>query len=477
MYESEDEEGEEGDDREVDSRRWNPLEEGEDFVEPDKVLRRIEPGSLPVYCRGISTLPDQENWRNVAGEIMLIATGTRTFKYKDDVKPPRIYLSILGCLIRKHFPGFVDLPTGGKSIAWTWRHYKYAEDPEGVFENAQHRVIRNFFEYFVPDPEHPILCVSVARAIAMKQVQDMHYEGRVCCVCNWYTEKRKIPISKKQAQDMTMQPWQYMQVPPQYVGLANKEVFTAMVRYWTGSEFKKKHDDGVKRRAEMGVCGCHRQGSLSLTGHIQKEKRETGKEPIFFNVWKKKRTLSELDPDRRRSMWVSDGAELWNTKYCEKLEEVRGPDVDPLTTHFDPEVAMLAGQGKRNGRLWIGDGSIDNVTIPSIHQLRHGRTSSQSQREIRPMPSSVAMERIQVCPSSLVIYILLQVFHCNIHDIASTNVGSGGGVEQTARGGRGQSSANGGADDAVAAASGTAAEDDGVNDRTNESAARSHAHA
>jgi hypothetical protein len=72
----------------------------------------------------------------------------RTFKYKDDVKAPRAYSSILGCLVRKHFPGFVDLPTGGKSIAWTWRHYKLASDLEAVFENAQHRVLCDFFVSF-----------------------------------------------------------------------------------------------------------------------------------------------------------------------------------------------------------------------------------------------------------------------------------------------------------------------------------------
>jgi hypothetical protein len=61
-----------------------------------------------------------------------------------------------------------------------------------------------------------------------------------------------------------------MQVPPHYVGLANTEVFTAMVRYWTSKAFKKKHDHGVKCRAAM-KGGCHRQGSLHLPGHIQNE--------------------------------------------------------------------------------------------------------------------------------------------------------------------------------------------------------------
>jgi hypothetical protein len=93
MYESEDEseddegeegddgeeedDGEEGDDGEVDSRRWNPPEEGEEFVDPDEELRKILPGSRPVYCRGISSLPDLDDWLNTAGKIVLIATGER----------------------------------------------------------------------------------------------------------------------------------------------------------------------------------------------------------------------------------------------------------------------------------------------------------------------------------------------------------------------------------------------------------------
>ncbi|XP_047050609.1 uncharacterized protein LOC124655813 [Lolium rigidum] len=366
--------------QEVDSRQWDPPEEGEEFVDPDEELRKILPGSRPVYCRGISSLPDLDDWLNTAGKIVLIATGERTFEYKDDVKPPRVYSSILGCLVRKHFPGFIPVSKilGSQCVAWTWKHYMYAKDPEGEFDNAQQRVLDDFWKYFAPDPEHRLLCYSVANAVATKQVRDMHYEGRVWCVRNWYAEMRKIRITKKKARQITMEPWQYLQVPPQYVGLANKEVFESMVRYWTSKEFKKKHDNGVKRKAEMGHRGCHRQGSLSLAGHIQKERRETKVEPSFFTVWKRTRTLDEPDPDRKGSMWVSDGSELRHTEYCKKLGEMHGTDVDPLGVPFDPEVAVLAGQGKRNGRLWIGDGCIHPATIPSIRQLRRGRDELRS---------------------------------------------------------------------------------------------------
>ncbi|KAK1663462.1 hypothetical protein QYE76_051621 [Lolium multiflorum] len=95
----------------------------------------------------------------------------------------------------------------------------------------------------------------------------------------------------------------------------------------------------------MGHRGCHRQGSLSLAGHIQKERRETKVEPSFFTVWKRTRTLDEPDPDRKGSMWVSDGSELRYTEYCKKLGEMRGTDVDPLSVPFDPE-AQVEEQNK-----------------------------------------------------------------------------------------------------------------------------------
>jgi hypothetical protein len=72
----------------------------------------------------------------------------RSFIYKDDAKPPRAYPSILGYLVRKHFPGFVPMPSGGESIAWTWKHYSYASDPEGILDNAQKRVLHDFWVNF-----------------------------------------------------------------------------------------------------------------------------------------------------------------------------------------------------------------------------------------------------------------------------------------------------------------------------------------
>jgi hypothetical protein len=137
-------------------------------------------------------------------------------------------------------------------------------------------------------------------------------------------------------------------------------------------------------------------------------------------VWYKKSTLSKPDPNSDTPMWVNDGSGLWNTSYRDKFSEVHGLDMDPLNAPFDPEVVVQVGQDKRNGRLWIGDDSIDTVTIPSICRLCRGRKSSQPRIETPPTLLSVAMGRIQVCSLSLLMYISLHVFHCNIHDIART---------------------------------------------------------
>jgi hypothetical protein len=64
----------------------------------------------------------------------------RAFAYKDNIKPPRSYASILGCLLRRNFPGIVKLPSGGRSVAWSWEHYRYAKKPSNEFRDMQEKV-------------------------------------------------------------------------------------------------------------------------------------------------------------------------------------------------------------------------------------------------------------------------------------------------------------------------------------------------
>lgn len=64
----------------------------------------------------------------------------------------RTYSSILGCLVRHHWPGSVTMPDGRMQVAWTWEHYKYAPDPQGTtedgLEDCQARVLHDFWVSF-----------------------------------------------------------------------------------------------------------------------------------------------------------------------------------------------------------------------------------------------------------------------------------------------------------------------------------------
>jgi hypothetical protein len=75
---------------------------------------------------------------------------------------------------------------------------------------------------------------------------------------------------------------------------------------------------------------------------------------------------------------------------------VHGKDNDPLKEPFDIEVARIAGQGLKNGCLWIGDGCVDtlSVSLSKIH-----RTNPDVQIETRPQPAGTALNEIKVCPS------------------------------------------------------------------------------
>jgi hypothetical protein len=79
------------------------------------------------------------------------------------------------------------------------------------------------------------------------------------------------------------------------------------------------------------------------------------------------------------SMWINEQAETQCNAYVSKFKQKHGESSQPETEDFDIEVAVLAGEGMKHGRLWIGDGCVDPRTIPSLRQIHHGRTSDQPQ--------------------------------------------------------------------------------------------------
>jgi hypothetical protein len=95
-------------------------------------------------------------------------------------------------------------------------------------------------------------------------------------------------------------------------------------------------------------------------------------------------------------VWLNKGNQLRAERYKAKYKHKYGLDADAYASAFVPRVAMLAGEGKKNGCLYIGDGSVDPSTILSLIELRKSRTSSSPGIDKHSQPSVVLMEEIWV---------------------------------------------------------------------------------
>ena len=104
-----------------------------------------------------------------------------------------------------------------------------------------------------------------------------------------------------------------------------------------------------------------------------------------MQVFVETRRPKKVDPNKPADkQWITDTAEKQHDNYCKKFKEVYGEDKNPLTEPFDPHVAMLVGQGKLNGRPYIGGASFNSSGLPTLAEIRARRTSSAPEIERRP---------------------------------------------------------------------------------------------
>ena len=76
--------------------------------------------------------------------------------------------------------------------------------------------------------------------------------------------------------------------------------------------------------------------------------------------------------------------------------QVCGPKYDLSAHDLDGEVVMRAGGGKKHGRFWIGDGTIDTASTPTLSQIRARSTGSSPAIRPRPTTTQFQMEALQV---------------------------------------------------------------------------------
>ncbi|KAK1605592.1 hypothetical protein QYE76_029265 [Lolium multiflorum] len=211
-------------------------------------------------------------------------------------------------------------------------------------------------------------CDNVVNHMARTRVT----EARIQCVRNRHAD-RFVHMTKEDARDTLMAPWQYLQNPPQYVGNDDK-CFLVMVMWWTCPRYIKKHEEGKLKWQEMRG-GSHIQGSIPVSLHMQAEEVRTRAKPNVFGLIKKMKQRKTPHPETG-SLWVNPQSETQCTAYVSKFKQKHSESSNPEAEDFDPEVAVLAGEGMKHGRLCLGDGCVDPATILSLRQIRRGRRAA-----------------------------------------------------------------------------------------------------
>ena len=110
------------------------------------------------------------------------------------------------------------------------------------------------------------------------------------------------------------------------------------------------------------------------------------------------------DPNDPASAYTNENVKARLDGYTSMAKEIHGQDFDPSEHDIDGEVVMMAGGGKKHGRFWIGDGTLDTASTPSLSQLRARSTSSGPAIRPRPEPTRIAMTELQVSSISFILH-------------------------------------------------------------------------
>ena len=96
------------------------------------------------------------------------------------------------------------------------------------------------------------------------------------------------------------------------------------------------------------------------------------------------------NPEDPHSAYNNESVHSRLDGYTSMARVVHGSEYDPSTHDLDGEVVMRAGGGKKHGRFWIGDGTIDMASTPTLSQIRARSTSSSP--TIRTQPDSTRFQ-------------------------------------------------------------------------------------
>ena len=103
-----------------------------------------------------------------------------------------------------------------------------------------------------------------------------------------------------------------------------------------------------------------------------------------------------FNPEDPPEAYINQSVHSRLSDYTSMAREVNGPDFDPYTAPIDAEVVMRVGGGKKHGRYYIADSSINPGTTPSLSQIRARSTSSSPTIRSHPDSTDVQMAALKV---------------------------------------------------------------------------------
>jgi len=184
---------------------------------------------------------------------------------------------------------------------------------------------------------------------------------------------------------------------------SHPQCWEQMVHKWCGAEWAEMHNACRERRLMMPGAPDH-QGNLSLDQYAARWSAAHDGQPCSqFKAWAmthKGKTTSDVDynPEDPPSTYTNETVHNRLSQYTEMARSVHGPEYDPTTAELDPEVIMRVGGGKKHGRYWIADSTLDTATTPTLAQIRARSTSSCP--PIRPRPGT-AQHRMETTQAQL----------------------------------------------------------------------------
>jgi len=120
-----------------------------------------------------------------------------------------------------------------------------------------------------------------------------------------------------------------------------------------------------------------------------------------FKAWvlsKKGKATANIDfnPEDPPEAYSDPSIHSRVSEYTAMARQVHGPQFDPSTQDLDGEIVMRVGGGKKHGRYWIGDSTLDMASTPTLSQIRARSTSSSPAIRPRPTATQFQMEALQV---------------------------------------------------------------------------------